>query len=218
MEVNHLQSISHELPVKELVQHKHLPDNIKESQYLTHKESGSIPVMVSTGGDQVLDENIPLRLLLFVGTDTDIEIHHQGLNPSSFPTFPQPSWNVKEGRLEEQNKANPLVVPVVLEHPLVRRRIHSWSHDLGSNRLLHRRLYRISRVNPTVCVDDRGRNRICTNTVNGVPDILFGRRDHTEGQEDNHSQRVVETEDGVVDMDPRDLEQALETSKDVNHL
>jgi hypothetical protein len=158
VEVNDLKTVLHEFSSEEAIKHIHLSNDIEEGKDLTEKEPSCIPVMMSSRRDQIFYEDFPLGSLFFVGTNTDIQVHHESLNPSSLPTFPQPARNVKEACLEEEDEANPLIVSVILEGLCVDGGINSGSNDLRSDRLVPSSSDRVRRVDPTVSVDHILRN------------------------------------------------------------
>ncbi len=111
--------------------------------------------------------------------------------------LPQVSGNIEEGSLEEEDKADPLVVFVVLDiftslqvsvgwDTWVRDGVTLLSSPTGWDW--------IGGVDPAVCVHDPAGNTV-NNTVNGVTNVLTWchqkRRDH----KDDQSGLVMETED-----------------------
>lgn len=54
--------------------------------------------------------------------------------------------------------------------------------------------------------------------IDGIADILTSGDDQGKCYQYNHSETVMHTEDGAVDMNMRDLYKALQTAEYVQHL
>ena len=75
----------------------------------------------------------------------------------------------------------------------------------------------VSRVNPTVGVEDVLGNVFGMDAVNGVANILPSRDNQAECQQADNGESVVEPEYGRVDVHVADFDQGLEASEYVDH-
>lgn len=78
--------------------------------------------------------------------------------------------------------------------------------------------YRIRAVYPAVSVQDVFGQILTVYAVDGIADVLAGCDDQRERYQQDHSQAVMQAEDGAVDMDVRDFYETLQTTKYVQHL
>ena len=75
----------------------------------------------------------------------------------------------------------------------------------------------VSRVNPTVGVEDVLGNVFGVYAVNGVANILPSRDNQAEGQQADNGESVVQPEYGRIDVHVADFDQGLEASEYVDH-
>ena len=75
----------------------------------------------------------------------------------------------------------------------------------------------VSRVNPTVGVEDVLGNVFGVYAVNRVANILPSRDNQAEGQQADNGESVVEPEYGRIDVHVADFDQGLEASEYVDH-
>jgi len=125
----------------------------------------------------------------------------------------------KKTYLKEQCESDPLVVGDV--SPLVLL-VRTGLEDSGVSNLIadvEREGPRdgVGGVDPTVQVEDIVRHVVGVNAVYGVADVLPGRHDHREGEQDHRANTPVEAEHGGVDVDVADLDQRLESDEYVEH-
>jgi len=64
--------------------------------------------------NQIINENPLFLILFFFSTKSNVESTYDGVHKSVFPSFPQPLGKVAKQCLEEEYKANPLIVGIVL--------------------------------------------------------------------------------------------------------
>lgn len=122
--------------------------------------------------------------------------------------------------LQEQHEADPLVVSVLLSLAFG---IWFGIVDAGKGHfqalfLPVRRGYRVCAVYPAVSVQNVLGQIFAVYAVDGIADVLAGCDDQGERYQQDHSQAVMQAEDGAVDMDVRDFYETLQTAKYVQHL
>lgn len=71
---------------------------------------------------------------------------------------------------------------------------------------------------PAVSVENVLGQVLAVYTIDGIADVLAGCDDQGERYQQDHSQAVMQAEDGAVDMDVRDFYETLQTAKYVQHL
>ncbi|GFR02164.1 hypothetical protein TNCT_210391 [Trichonephila clavata] len=79
------------------------------------------------------------------------------------------------------------------------------------------RRYSVCGVYPAVGVDDVRRNVMSVDAVDGIPHILLGGHHDTKREEHQHGERVVQSEDFIVDVGSSHLHEALEAAKNIQH-
>ena len=121
--------------------------------------------------------------------------------------------------LKEEREADPLVVGHVSALVLL---VDVGRDDPGVRHLVaHVQRERprdgVGAVDPAVEVEDVVGDVLGVDAVDGVADILPGRHDHGEGEEDHRADAPVQAEHGRVDVDVADLDQGLQPEEDVQH-
>lgn len=122
--------------------------------------------------------------------------------------------------LQEQHEADPLVVSVLLSLAFGIRFgiVDAGEGHLQAFFLPVRRGYRVGAVYPAVSVQNVLGQVFAVYTVDGVADVLASCDDQGERYQQDHSQAVMQAEDGAVDVDVRDFYETLQTAKYVQHL
>lgn len=100
-------------PTQKHIHEKDLSDDIDEIEEFAKEETEGVNIIVVNVRDEIFQNELLPCALVVVLNDGAVQIHHEHLHTSTFPTFPQVSWNVEEHGLEEKNKAHPLIVFVV---------------------------------------------------------------------------------------------------------
>jgi len=119
--------------------------------------------------------------------------------------------------LKEEAEADPLVVLVVATLVGVKGLVNSGMRDINADPLPEGTGYRVRRVDPAVRIEHILWDVFCVNTVYGVAHVLSCGHYERERQQAHDSERVVEAEDGAVDVDMADLGQVLQTPEHVQH-
>lgn len=86
---------------------KELTDHIQQGKNFAEVVPVSPPIVKSKILPQIVEQHFLLLLLLHLGTEADVEIHHQSVNLAALPSFPQPSRRVEENRLEKEENRPP---------------------------------------------------------------------------------------------------------------
>lgn len=122
--------------------------------------------------------------------------------------------------LQKQHEANPLVVSVLLSLGFGIRFgiVDAGKGHFQAFSLPVRRGYRVRAVYPAVSVQDVLGQVLAVYAVDGIADVLASRDDQGERYQQDHSQAVMQAEDGAVDMDMRDFYETLQTAEYVQHL
>lgn len=122
--------------------------------------------------------------------------------------------------LQKQHEADPLVVSVLLSLAFGIRFgiVDAGKGHFQALSLLVRCGYRVRAVYPAVSVENVLGQVLAVYTIDGIADVLAGCDDEGERYQQDHSQAVMQAEDGAVDMDVRDFYETLQTAKYVQHL
>lgn len=120
--------------------------------------------------------------------------------------------------LEEEAEAYPLVVLDISLLFFSVRLFNARMRYVHTKLLIKRRRDGVRGMDPAVRVDDILGYLLGVDAVYRVADVLAGRHDQTEGEEDHHRDGVVETEDRGVDVYVGDFDEVLEASEDIQHL
>lgn len=122
--------------------------------------------------------------------------------------------------LQEEHETNPLIVSVLLSLAFGIRFgiVDAEEGHFQALSLSVRRGYRVRAVYPAVSVQDVLGQVLAVYAVDGIADVLAGRDDQGERYQQDHSQAVMQAEDGAVDVDVRDFYETLQTAKYVQHL
>lgn len=122
--------------------------------------------------------------------------------------------------LQKQHEADPLVVSVLLSLAFGIRFgiVDAGKGHLQALSLPVRRGYRVRAVYPAVSVENVLGQVLAVYTIDGIADVLAGCDDQGERYQQDHSQAVMQAEDGAVDVDVRDFYETLQTAKYVQHL
>jgi hypothetical protein len=72
-----------------------LHENIDEVQSLANEESEGIEVVAIQILREVIQENLLAFLLAFFVDNRAVEIEHEHFDATTFPCFPQVTWNIK---------------------------------------------------------------------------------------------------------------------------
>lgn len=122
--------------------------------------------------------------------------------------------------LQEQHEADPLVVSVLL--PLVFRIrpgvVDAGERHLGATAFPVRRRDRVRAVDPAVSVEDVLGQILAVYAVDRIADVLASGDDQRERYQQDHREAVMQTEHRAVDVDVRDLYEALQAAEYVQHL
>lgn len=122
--------------------------------------------------------------------------------------------------LQKQHEADPLVVSVLLSLAFGIRFgiVDAGKGHFQALSLPVRRGYRVRAVYPAVSVENVLGQVLAVYTIDGIADVLAGCDDQGERYQQDHSQAVMQAEDGAVDVDVRDFYETLQTAKYVQHL
>lgn len=122
--------------------------------------------------------------------------------------------------LQEEHETNPLIVSVLLSLAFGIRFgiVDAEEGHFQALSLSVRRGYRVRAVYPAVSVQNVLGQVLAVYAVDGIADVLAGRDDQGERYQQDHSQAVMQAEDGAVDVDVRDFYETLQTAKYVQHL
>ncbi len=141
-----------------------------------------------------------------------LQILNQKLNFSVFRNLPKLFRNVETDCLKEENKADPLVVLVMLNFFFsigLRSDARKW--EAGNDVWKSER-----RLDPAEGVEEVGGNAV-DDTVDGVAEELFGGHQEAGGGEDEGGELVVEPEDAAVSLDVVRLKQVGQRAEQVQH-
>ena len=215
--VHHPRSVRGELIAEEHVGEVHLADDVDEVEHLAEEEADGVEVVVVQVHLEVVDQQllaVPLGVLV---DDRAVHLHHQHLALAALPDLPQVARHEEQDRLEEEHKAHPLVVLVILDLVAVLDGVDARVRHRLALRLGQRARHGERRVDPAVGVHYIARNAI-DDAVDRVADVLpRGDQQRADDQQD-HRRLVVQAEDVVVDADRVDLQQALHRAKNIKHL
>lgn len=81
-----------------------LTDYVEQGEKLAEVVSVRPPIVVAKILPKIVQEHLLLRLLLPLGTESDVEVHHKSVNLAALPTLPQPSRRVEKYRLKGADK------------------------------------------------------------------------------------------------------------------
>jgi len=170
-EFDDIGAVRGKLAIQEEVYEKDLADHVDEIQQFAQEEAICVEVLRVQVRSEIVDQQFtPVALTIFADYRT-IEIQHQHLDPATFPRFPEIAWNVEKDRLEEEGKADPLIVFMILDLILAldvrgNSRLHQvLAHYAGSIR------DRESGIDPAVGVHHMQRDFV-DDTIDRVANIL----------------------------------------------
>lgn len=107
-------TVGGELTAQERVHQPDLQYNVDEVAQLAEEEAvGVVVLRVQIVGEVFNEQLLAVGFTLFVD-DGAVHVECEHLDAATLPRLPQVAWHVEEDRLEEQHKAHPLVVLVVL--------------------------------------------------------------------------------------------------------
>lgn len=81
-----------------------LTDHIHQGENFAEVVPVSPPIVKAKIFPEIIEQHLFLLLLLDLGTEADVEVHHQGVNLATLPAFPEPSGCVKENRLKQKSR------------------------------------------------------------------------------------------------------------------
>lgn len=171
------QAVAEELAVEEVVHHVELADDVDQAQRLAEEVADGVRVVALDVVQQVVDEDLLLLVLIFVGDEPRVEPRRQHPDQASLPGVPQPLRRVAHHGLEKEDEAHPLVVRVVLLGVLVAEVVGDAGvchllADLALERVRHGERGR----DPAVRVDGVRRQPV-DDALDGLADVLRGRDD-----------------------------------------
>lgn len=105
--------------------------------------------------------------------------------------LPKVSGHIKGGRLDKENKANPLIVLVMLELLWIVGIVNTWMGNVSADLLVECLRYTVSGVNPTVGVYDRLIDSIGPQAIDWISHVLFRGYYYTERHQNYNRKRVV---------------------------
>ena len=74
-------------------------DDVGECERFAEKVAIGPPIVVLEIVDQVVEQQLLLLLLLNLGADAHVQVHHKGVDFARFPILPEPSRHVEQDRL-----------------------------------------------------------------------------------------------------------------------
>lgn len=165
--------------------------DVNKVEELTQEEPNSVEVLRVQVGGKVVDEQLLAVSLALLADDRAVQIEHEHFDAAALPRLPHVPGQVEEHGLEEEHEAHPLVVLVVLDFVLT---VHV-GPDAGLDHVLADAAVdvvgqRKRRVDPTVRVHDVERH-IVDDAIDRVADVLTGRDQQREGDQDDDGSLVV---------------------------
>lgn len=217
-EFENVDTVLPEIAVQEVVHEIQLSNNVGEIEQFANEEPYGVQVLRVQVRDEIAHQQLPVVGQAFVVDDQTVEVEHQHPDTSALPSLPDVSGNVEEHRLEEQDKAHPLVVLVMLDVVLA---FHIGRHA-GLSHVLADTTVRVignseRRVNPAVRIHDVGRDAADV-TVDGIAEVLSGRDHYRERYQDDHGDLVMHAKHVIVNANVLEFQQPLYGSEHVEHV
>jgi len=147
--------------------------------------------------NQVINQDSFLLVLLLFRSKSNIKPADDGVHKTMFPSFPEPFWEVAHEGLEEQDKANPLVVGIMLLARFIVIVVCNTRMSHGSGWSLESIRHSESGHNPTLRVDNMGWHSI-HNTSNRLTHKLRPCDNHGKGDQQYRRKCAVNPKHGIV--------------------
>lgn len=79
---------------------KRLTDDVEEGEHLAEVVPVRPPVVEAQILPEIVQQHLLLLLLLDLGAEPNVEVHHESVNLATLPALPQPARRVEEDRLQ----------------------------------------------------------------------------------------------------------------------
>lgn len=152
--VDDIPTVSGEFATEKSVHDHHLNDDIEQVEDLRHEVKVKVTIVLVGVRLEVVGHHGEVLLLALIN-DGRVEVLDELRHTTAFKGLPEVAGHVEEECLEEEHKANPLVVGVPHFGLIGRRLVDSRVGHLFANSLLPRILNAEGRVDPTVRVCGR---------------------------------------------------------------